>query len=148
MSKLTAALLSSTAHPAPPKPPQPNPASQATTCARGRHSQQSCRSTKRWARTKADPAANDDGDLGDDEDGDNSDDDEDGDSSDDDEPDQLVPDPVVCREFHISAMTLWRWDRDAELAFPPPVVIRKRKFRVRRALEAFKARLRAIRESW
>jgi hypothetical protein len=57
------------------------------------------------------------------------------------EPDELVPDPVVCREFNISAMTLWRWDRDPELAalgFPPPVTIRKRKFRLRKQLEAFK----------
>jgi hypothetical protein len=52
-----------------------------------------------------------------------------------------VPDPVVCREFNISAMTLWRWDRDPELAalgFPPPVTIRKRKFRIRKQLEMFK----------
>ena len=57
------------------------------------------------------------------------------------EPDELVPDPVVCGEFNISAMTLWRWDRDPELAalgFPPPVTIRKRKFRLRKQLEAFK----------
>jgi hypothetical protein len=58
-----------------------------------------------------------------------------------DEPDELVPDPIVCREFNISAMTLWRWDHDPELAalgLPPPVIIRKRKFRVRRQLESFK----------
>jgi hypothetical protein len=38
-------------------------------------------------------------------------------------------------------MTLWRWDRDPELialGFPPPIHIRKRKFRVRKKLEAFK----------
>jgi hypothetical protein len=58
-----------------------------------------------------------------------------------DEPDELVPDPIVCGEFNISAMTLWRWDHDPELAalgLPPPVIIRKRKFRVRRQLESFK----------
>ena len=41
-------------------------------------------------------------------------------------------------------MTLWRWDHDPELAalgLPPPVIIRKRKFRVRRQLELFKQRM-------
>src|SRR5450755_4774318 len=27
-------------------------------------------------------------------------------------PDELVPDPQVAREFNVSLMTLWRWDRD------------------------------------
>jgi hypothetical protein len=57
------------------------------------------------------------------------------------EADQLVPDPTVCREFGVSAMTLWRWDRDPQLAklgWPPPIEIRKRKFRLRSRLEAFK----------
>jgi hypothetical protein len=56
-------------------------------------------------------------------------------------PDNLVPDPVVCAEFGVTAMTLWRWERDPELNFPPAIVIRKRKFRSRLALEAFKQRL-------
>lgn len=55
--------------------------------------------------------------------------------------DQLVPDPQVCREFSISAMTLYRWDHDRALNFPPPVRIRTRKFRSRRRLDEFKARL-------
>jgi hypothetical protein len=55
--------------------------------------------------------------------------------------DELVPDPEVCREFHITPMTLWRWDQDPELDFPPPIVIRRRKFRPRSLLEKFKARL-------
>jgi hypothetical protein len=56
-------------------------------------------------------------------------------------PDELVPDPVVCDEFDISSMTLWRWDRDPELValgFPPPVFIRRRKYRSRQKLEKFK----------
>jgi predicted DNA-binding transcriptional regulator AlpA len=57
--------------------------------------------------------------------------------------DELVPDPEVCREFSISAMTLWRWDRDAALKFPPPVRIRKRKYRRRHEIEAFKRRMLA-----
>jgi predicted DNA-binding transcriptional regulator AlpA len=53
-------------------------------------------------------------------------------------PDELIPDPQVWREFGISSMTGWRWDHDPELNFPPPVKIRKRKFRSRRQLETFK----------
>jgi hypothetical protein len=55
--------------------------------------------------------------------------------------DELVPDPQVCRELHRSSMTLWRWDRDAGLHFPPPVKIRGRNYRSRRALEEFKQRM-------
>jgi hypothetical protein len=57
------------------------------------------------------------------------------------DPGELVPDPQVCREFHITPMTLWRWDHDPALGFPPPVRIRKRKHRQRGALEAFKQRM-------
>ena len=56
-------------------------------------------------------------------------------------PDELVPDPTVWREFGISSMTGWRWTRDPELNFPPPIKIRNRCFRSRRALEAFKERM-------
>jgi hypothetical protein len=31
------------------------------------------------------------------------------------EHDELVPDPQVIRELGITAMSLWRWDRDATL---------------------------------
>jgi hypothetical protein len=58
----------------------------------------------------------------------------------------LVPDPVVFKEFGITPMTGWRWDHDPaliDLGWPPPLVIRKRKFRVRSQLEAFKARMLA-----
>jgi hypothetical protein len=63
-------------------------------------------------------------------------------------PDKLVPDPKVAKEFGISAMGIWRWERDPDLGFPPAIVIRKRKFRSRRQLEAFKQSLvqRAMRE--
>ena len=56
-------------------------------------------------------------------------------------PDNFVPDPQVCREFGITAMTLWRWTNDAALCFPPPIEIRKRNFRSRRTLEEFKERM-------
>ena len=57
------------------------------------------------------------------------------------EPDELVPDPKVCREFSVSAMTLWRWTQDQKLGFPPRIKIRKRNFRSRKALDAFKHKL-------
>jgi hypothetical protein len=57
------------------------------------------------------------------------------------DPDQLVPDPVVWREFGISSMTGWRWTRDRTLDFPQPVSINGRNFRSRQGLERFKARL-------
>jgi predicted DNA-binding transcriptional regulator AlpA len=49
--------------------------------------------------------------------------------------------PQVCREFGITSMTLWRWDRDPELDFPPPVKIRKKNYRSRQQLEQFKQRM-------
>jgi hypothetical protein len=56
-------------------------------------------------------------------------------------PDELVPDPQVWDEFGICAMTGWRWSRDPELKFPPPIKIRTRNFRSRRMLEDFKQRM-------
>jgi predicted DNA-binding transcriptional regulator AlpA len=53
-------------------------------------------------------------------------------------PDNLIPDPVVCAEFGVTAMTLWRWTHDTELNFPPAIAIRNRNFRSRKQLEAFK----------
>jgi hypothetical protein len=63
-------------------------------------------------------------------------------------PDNLIPDPVVCAEFGVTAMTLWRWTRDPKLDFPPAIAIRNRNFRSRRQLEAFKALMlsKAIRQ--
>jgi hypothetical protein len=60
------------------------------------------------------------------------------------EVDELVPDPQAAKELNISLMTVWRWDRDLELAalgWPPPVYIRKRKYRGRKKLEKFKSAL-------
>ena len=57
------------------------------------------------------------------------------------ESDEFVPDPVVWREFGVTSMTLWRWTRDKELGFPPPIRIRNRLFRSRRQLEEFKQRM-------
>ena len=49
--------------------------------------------------------------------------------------DSLVPDPQVQKEFGVTAMSIWRRDRDPELiklGWPPPIRIRSRKFRSRR----------------
>ncbi|MET3840961.1 hypothetical protein [Bradyrhizobium sp. OAE829] len=56
-------------------------------------------------------------------------------------PDELVPDPVVWKEFGITSMTLYRWTNDANLKFPRPIKIRTKNFRSRRALEEFKSRM-------
>jgi hypothetical protein len=55
-------------------------------------------------------------------------------------PDELVPDPIVRREFNITEMTLHRWTNDPALDFPAKIKIRGHNFRSRNALEAFKER--------
>jgi hypothetical protein len=57
------------------------------------------------------------------------------------EPDHHVPDPMVCAELGVTSMTLWRYDHDPALNFPPPIRIRKRNFRSRRLLDAWKERM-------
>ncbi len=56
-------------------------------------------------------------------------------------PDPWVPDPIIAKEFHTTLMGLYRWTHDAKLGFPPPIKIRNRNFRSRRAIEEFKAKL-------
>ena len=56
-------------------------------------------------------------------------------------PDKLVPDPAVCREFGIIPMTLWRWDQDPRVGFPPKIKIGTKNYRSRRLIEEFKAEL-------
>jgi hypothetical protein len=56
----------------------------------------------------------------------------------------LVPDPIVAKEFGISLMSVWRWDRDPakrDLGWPPKVQIGTRNYRSRSQLEAFKRNL-------
>jgi hypothetical protein len=53
----------------------------------------------------------------------------------------FVPDPVVAKEFHVTLMSLFRWDADPNLGFPRKVTIRHRNFRVRSEIEAFKKSL-------
>ena len=56
-------------------------------------------------------------------------------------PDGLVPDPTVLKEFGIVPMTLWRWDQDPRVGFPPKIKIGPRNYRSRRLIEEFKAKL-------
>jgi hypothetical protein len=58
--------------------------------------------------------------------------------------DSLVPDPKVAEEFHVTLMTLWRWDHDpakACLGWPPKVKVGARNYRARSQIEAFKSNL-------
>ncbi|AWI58995.1 helix-turn-helix transcriptional regulator [Sinorhizobium fredii] len=36
--------------------------------------------------------------------------------------------PQVLDRYHISEMTLHRWQKDEKLAFPKPMIVRRRKF--------------------
>jgi hypothetical protein len=47
----------------------------------------------------------------------------------------------VRAEFGITEMTMYRWDRDPNLGFPPKIKIRKHNFRSRRQLEEFKTKM-------
>jgi predicted DNA-binding transcriptional regulator AlpA len=61
-----------------------------------------------------------------------------------DDADHLIPDSIVQRELGgVSKMTIFRWTRDPTLNFPPPVRIKSRNYRSRRALDDFKAKLMA-----
>jgi predicted DNA-binding transcriptional regulator AlpA len=51
--------------------------------------------------------------------------------------DVLLPDPKVTERYGITAMTLWRWDHDEKLNFPPPIRIGRRKYRKLSELVAF-----------
>ena len=42
---------------------------------------------------------------------------------------RLLPDPIVCRRYGVSAMTIWRWEHDPQLDFPKAIRIRRRKYR-------------------
>lgn len=41
---------------------------------------------------------------------------------------QLLPTRLVCRRYGICDRTIARWERDANLRFPKPVVINRRKY--------------------
>lgn len=58
----------------------------------------------------------------------------------------LTANAVKARNNNISNPTLYRWERDPDLGFPKPVVIRRRKFYFEDELEAWEARQAAARE--
>jgi hypothetical protein len=41
---------------------------------------------------------------------------------------EYLPGRAVRDRYNVSDMTLWRWLRDAELKFPKPTVINKRRY--------------------
>jgi predicted DNA-binding transcriptional regulator AlpA len=58
---------------------------------------------------------------------------------------RLIPDSKVCQRYGVVAFTIWRWDHDPALGFPPPVRINGRKYRVESELDAFDAKRAAER---
>ena len=58
-------------------------------------------------------------------------------------PDTLVPSPQVEREFGVSSMSIWRWQRNEKLGFPRKIQLNGRNYFSRQQLEEFKARLLA-----
>jgi len=61
----------------------------------------------------------------------------------DDGADVLIPDPQVCKRYSVTAMTLWRWDHNPTLGFPPPVRINRRKYRSNKRLRQWDRSLAA-----
>jgi len=55
----------------------------------------------------------------------------------------LVPETLVAQRYHVCPRTLARWDLDPDLGFPPPVVIRRRRYRSLAELEAWDAKQRS-----
>jgi predicted DNA-binding transcriptional regulator AlpA len=51
-----------------------------------------------------------------------------------------LPAPRVCARYGISDMTLWRWLHDADLQFPQPTYIAKRRYFDADELDAFDRR--------
>jgi hypothetical protein len=48
---------------------------------------------------------------------------------------ELLPDPLVAKRYHVSTRTLPRWDENPALGFPPAIRINNRKYRRLRELE-------------
>jgi predicted DNA-binding transcriptional regulator AlpA len=43
-----------------------------------------------------------------------------------DKTDSYLTGPMVNKRYNISSMTRWRWEKNRELAFPPPIKINNR----------------------
>jgi hypothetical protein len=60
----------------------------------------------------------------------------------------LLPDRLVAERYDCTVRTLERWDEKPELEFPPPVYVRRRKFRELAKLEAWeRANTRKVADS-
>jgi hypothetical protein len=49
----------------------------------------------------------------------------------------LIPDRLVAERYDVCVRTLERWDATPDLGFPPPIRIRRRRFREAAALDAW-----------
>ena len=49
----------------------------------------------------------------------------------------LLPDPRVAQRYNINPRTLYRWDKQPALGFPPAIRINRRKYRRVEQLEAW-----------
>jgi hypothetical protein len=49
----------------------------------------------------------------------------------------LIPDRLVAERYDVCVRTLERWDATPNLGFPPPIRIRRRRFREVAALDAW-----------
>jgi hypothetical protein len=60
----------------------------------------------------------------------------------------LLPDRLVAERYDCTVRTLERWDQKPELGFPPPVYVRRRKFRELSKLEVWeRANTRKVTDS-
>ena len=50
---------------------------------------------------------------------------------------RMLADRRVCERYDVVPRTLARWDANAELSFPKPVVINGRKYRIESELDAW-----------
>jgi hypothetical protein len=57
---------------------------------------------------------------------------------------RLLPDAKVRERYGVTPMTVWRWERDPTLGFPPATYIRGRKYRDEAELDAFDAAQREV----
>jgi hypothetical protein len=49
----------------------------------------------------------------------------------------LLPDPAVAQRYGVHPFTLRRWDKNAELGFPPVILVNNRRYREIAALDAW-----------